>query len=61
MHMVFSNMVFCVRPSFPFGIESVMWDGIVLIPDNCLSIYFVYTCMKTVQKSCLIMVCIVLQ
>ena len=30
-------------PSFPFGIEGVMWDVIVLIPDHCLSIYFLYT------------------
>ena len=60
MHMVFSNMVFCVCP-FPFGIDSGMWDVIVLISDNCLSIYSVYTCIKTVQKSCLIMVSMVVQ
>ena len=30
---------FCVCPFFPFGIESGMWHVIVLIPDNCLSIY----------------------
>ena len=30
---------FCVRPSLPFGIEGGMWDVIVLIPDQCLSIY----------------------
>ena len=26
---------------FPFGFEGGMWDLIVLIPDHCLSIYFV--------------------
>ena len=30
----------CVCASFPFGFEGGMWDLIVLIPDNCLSIYF---------------------
>ena len=34
-------MKFCVSPSFPFGIEGEMLDVIVLIPDHCLSIYFV--------------------
>ena len=28
-------------PSVPFGIEGGMLDVIVLIPDHCLSIYFV--------------------
>ena len=28
-------------PSFPFGFEGRIWDVIVLIPDHCLSIYFV--------------------
>ena len=32
--------ILCVCPSFPFDIESGMWDVIVLIPDHCLSIYF---------------------
>ena len=27
-------------PSFPFSIDGGMWDVIVLIPDHCLSIYF---------------------
>ena len=30
---------FFVCPTFPFGFEGGMWDLIVLIPDNCLSIY----------------------
>ena len=30
---------FC--PSFPFGFEGGMWDLIVLIPDHCLSNFFV--------------------
>ena len=29
---------FCVCPSLPFGIESLIRDVIVLIPDHCLSI-----------------------
>ena len=33
------GQIFCVCPSFPFGIEGGMWM-IVLIPDHCLSIYF---------------------
>ena len=33
---------FCVCPSFLFGIEGGMGDVIVLIPDHCISIYFVY-------------------
>ena len=28
-------------PSFPFGFEGVMLVLIVLIPDHCLSVYFV--------------------
>ena len=32
---------FCICPSVPFGIEGRVWDVIVLIPDHCLSIYFV--------------------
>ena len=32
-----------VCPSFLFGIEGRMWDDIVLIPDYCLSIYFILT------------------
>ena len=32
----------CVYASFPFGFEGGMWDLIALIPDNCLSIYFIY-------------------
>ena len=28
-------------PSFTFGIEGGMWDVIALIPDHCLSIYFI--------------------
>ena len=27
--------------SFPFGFEGGMWDLIILIPDHCLSIYFI--------------------
>ena len=32
----------CVCPSFPFGTEGGLWDVSVLIPDHCLSIYFVF-------------------
>ena len=32
---------FCVCPSFPFGIEGGMLDVIVLVPDHCLSVYFI--------------------
>ena len=35
-------MNFCVCP-FPFGFEGETWDLIVLIPDLCLSIHFVFT------------------
>ena len=34
---------FYVCPSFHFGVEGGMWDAIVLIPDRCLFIYFVWT------------------
>ena len=34
----------CQISSFPFGIEGGMWDVIVLIPDHCLSIYFLLSC-----------------
>ena len=34
---------FCVCPSFPFGIEGMVWDVIVLIPDHCLSICQFYS------------------
>ena len=33
-------VIFCVCPSFPFGIEGRMWVVIVLIPNHCLSIFF---------------------
>ena len=38
----FTVGVFRVRlpNSFPVGIEGRMWDVIVLIPDHCLSLYF---------------------
>ena len=32
----------CVCASFSFGFECAMWDLVVLIPDHCLSIYFVH-------------------
>ena len=35
---------FCVCPSFPFGIESRMWVVVILIPDHCLSVYYLYKC-----------------
>ena len=41
---------FCACPShasFPFGIEGGMWHVIVLIPDNCLSIFFPLSRMTT--------------
>ena len=31
-----------VCASFPFGFEGGTWDLIVLIPDQCLSIYFTF-------------------
>ena len=34
--------ILCVCPSFHFGFDGGMWDLIVLIPDYCLSVYFVY-------------------
>ena len=40
MCLSLSLIKFCVCPSFPFGIESGIWDLIVLIPVHCLSIYF---------------------
>ena len=37
----FVNVYQFVCASFPFGIEYGMWDLTVLIPDHCLSVYFV--------------------
>ena len=34
------SFVFFMCPSFSFGVEGRMWDGIVLILDHCLSVYF---------------------
>ena len=31
-----------VCASFPFGFNGGMWNLIVLVPDYCLSFYFVY-------------------
>ena len=39
--LLWAFVKFCVRPSFPFDIEGRMRDLIVLIPDHCLSNYFV--------------------
>ena len=33
--------IVCVCASFPFGFEGGMWDLIVLVPDHCLSFYFI--------------------
>ena len=33
----------CLCPSFPFGFKGGMWYLILLIPDHCLSIYFLQT------------------
>ena len=41
----------CVCPSFPFAIESGMWDVIVFIPDHCLSIYFTTDLPKITNKN----------
>ena len=40
VHVFRERLSICVCPSFPFGFEGGMWD--VLIPDHCLSIYFLY-------------------
>ena len=42
LFILFTVVIFCVCPSFPFGIEGGMWDVNVLIPDHCLSIYFIH-------------------
>ena len=39
VYQILSNFM-C--PSLPFGIEGEMWDVIVLIPDHCLSFYYVF-------------------
>ena len=39
--MSFMNVYQFVFVHFPFGFEGGMWDLIALIPDHCLSIYFV--------------------
>ena len=41
-----SIYVFC---SFPFGSEGRIWDLIVLLPDHCLSFYFI----DTIPGTCL--------
>ena len=46
-HVRLSNFV-C--PSFPFEIEGGMWNVVVLIPDHCLSIYFVEDFCAQVNK-----------
>ena len=38
---LYVRLSLCVCASFLFGFESGMWDLIVLIPDHCLSIYFI--------------------
>ena len=38
--LLWALVKFCMCPSFPFSIEGGIRDVIVLIPDNCLSIYF---------------------
>ena len=35
-------------PSFPFGIEGRILDVTVLIPEHCLSIYFLYEDIQTI-------------
>ena len=40
LRVAFVNVYECVRASFPFGFHGGIRDLIVLIPDHCLSIYF---------------------
>ena len=46
VHSVYSTCLswamvkYYVCPFFPFGIGGGMWDVIVLIPEHCLSVYF---------------------
>ena len=42
---------FCVCPSFLSGVEGWIWDVIVIIPDHCLSIYYVGAIMKSRPQS----------
>ena len=40
--------ILCVCPYFPFDIVGRMWDVIILLPDHCLSIYFIHELLVTV-------------
>ena len=42
---------FCVCPSFPLSIEGRMWDVILVIPDHCLSNYFMVK-LRTLYVQC---------
>ena len=42
MSFVCIDLILCVCPSFPFGIEGGIWDVIVFIPDHCLPVYFAF-------------------
>ena len=50
------GQILCVS-FFPFCIEGGMWDVIVLIPDHCLSIYFVCQNMRIIQAKPEILAC----
>ena len=44
---------FCVCPS-PFSFEGGKWYVIVLIPEDCLSIYFVLPTVKKLRGACIL-------
>ena len=50
--MSFMNVLsICAIVSFPFGFKDGMQDLIVLIPDQCLSIYFFLTQQRIITKT----------
>ena len=42
VHVLCEKSSICVY-AFPFGFECGTWDLIILTPDHCLSIYYVFS------------------
>ena len=42
MRVYRESLSVCVCASFPLGFKVGIWDLILLVPDNCLSVFFLY-------------------
>ena len=53
MRVLRGRLSVCECASFPFGFEGRMWDLIALVPDNCLSFYFICLMINHISLPCI--------